>query len=198
MHRYTPPGHKPRKSAFVALAVIVFVVAGGAWTTYQTLTAAPEPAPVKRHHQKRAPSGPATMWQQNYGITFFYGIQQLTVRTVKVTHLDREMATVRYEMTAVPRRGRQVPTSAWLRDLRTYQLLVPGHAAPARKITERRYGNKRRLTVTFRWPRKRLTQGSGLLIQIPVRRDSSANVRLALEVPKSLRGIEERTGDGGL
>lgn len=180
----------------IALGVFILIVAFAA-AAGSVLKPQPSKTLPKTTTVPDSPSAPKQApgeWEQRYDATFRYASQTVAIRRVQIDKLSSDKPRIRMRLTITPS-GRR---AGWIRDKSRFQLTVPGSKDAARSIEDRAVGTKHNLIVTFRWPRKHLHRGSRLLIRIPGVTGRSIDVGSAVELPKTLTGIEERHGAGGL
>lgn len=185
------------KKALIGFGVLLALAVGYLYAAQGSKQPAPAPKPSTKIPSSSAPAAdkPTYRWEQDISSTFRYAGQVLSVNKVIADRLNRKTARVRYKLTITPNPNRP---DRWVAQKARYNLLIPGRHKPARKVTVKKVGGKRYVTVEFRWPTPLLTDGSQFQVQLPTRKGKPEVVGLALEVPKSLQGIEERTGAGGL
>ncbi len=190
-----PPGRPPRrrKAGLIAGAAAVVIV-GGLYAANQSVPApAPAPAPKPRPAKpKPGPPGPAfkgpAAWSQSYRLTFLYHGQQAAIdRVTVIKPLNSPAPLVAFDVSS--------PGPApWMLDRRRWALVVPGRYAHPAKIRNLSPPGRTAARLLFTWPRKLLISGTALHIQIPRGSGPPEVVRVAVEMPASGRGIQERAG----
>jgi len=196
-----PNGSGPRRSGlpFWAKIAAAVLIIGVAYIALKVMASGnDDPAPVKQapaQTQRDDSPGPPSSWEQRFDATLRYGGHIVVLQRLRVDQLTRKSPQVRLSMAVTPRAG--LPDS-WIKDKRRYSLAVPNHYVNASRISMARHGNRRDVKVDFRWPKAYMTRGSRMMLQLPSRGGAPEVINVAVELPESGQGVEERTGAGRL
>jgi len=195
-----PDGSRPRRGGlpfWMKIAAVVLII-GAAYIALKTMASGGDDQPVKQAPQQTTRDetpAPPSSWEQQFDATLRYGGHIVVLQRLRVDQLVRKSPRVQLSMAVTPRSG--LPDS-WIKDKRRYSLAVPNHYVNASRVSMARHGNRRDVKVDFRWPKAYMTRGSRMMLQLPSRASAPEVINVAVELPESAKGVQERTGAGRL
>ena len=158
----------------LGIAVIIIIALAAALVLKPS--SAPQPiapqAPVVQPKKKAAKPTSASV---NYGTTFAYGKNSVTVNRLKASSLGKKQAKLKYSLTV---RG----NSAWVQKSRFVLVDLSGKSSQPQQLTLGvKSGEVQNFSLVYSWPKKLLDCGSGLQLSVPGQ-GSAGPVILGLQI----------------